>query len=29
MSSLYSVALRRTRNPDDADDFVQETYLRA
>jgi DNA-directed RNA polymerase specialized sigma24 family protein len=22
-SSLYSVALRRTRNPDDAEDYVQ------
>ncbi len=29
MSSLYSAALRMTRNPADADDLVQETYLRA
>ncbi|CAN5704486.1 sigma-70 family RNA polymerase sigma factor SigH [soil metagenome] len=29
MSSLYSGALRMTRNPSDADDLVQETYLRA
>ncbi len=29
MSSLYSGALRMTRNPADADDLVQETYLRA
>jgi RNA polymerase sigma-70 factor (ECF subfamily) len=26
---LYSAALRMTRNPSDADDLVQETYLRA
>jgi RNA polymerase sigma-70 factor (ECF subfamily) len=26
---LYSAALRMTRNPADADDLVQETYLRA
>jgi len=29
MSSLYSAALRMTRNPSDAEDLVQETYLRA
>lgn len=29
MSSLYSGALRMTRNPADAEDLVQETYLRA
>ena len=29
MSALYSGALRMTRNPADADDLVQETYLRA
>src|SRR6195952_4831949 len=29
MSSLYSGALRMTRNPSDAEDLVQETYLRA
>src|SRR6478609_10580434 len=29
MSSLYSGALRMTRNPADADDLVQETYLLA
>ena len=29
MSSLYSAALRMTRNPTDAEDLVQETYLRA
>ena len=29
MSSLYGGALRMTRNPADADDLVQETYLRA
>ncbi len=29
MDSLYSGALRMTRNPADADDLVQETYLRA
>jgi len=29
MGSLYSGALRMTRNPADADDLVQETYLRA
>ena len=29
MPSLYSAALRRTRNPADAEDLVQETYLRA
>ena len=29
MSSLYSAALRMTRNPSDAEDFVQETYLKA
>jgi len=26
---LYNMALRITRNPDDADDLVQETYLKA
>ena len=29
MSSLYTAALRLTRNPSDADDLLQETYLRA
>ena len=29
MDSLYSGALRMTRNPADAEDLVQETYLRA
>ncbi len=29
MSSLYSAALRMTRNPSDAEDLVQEAYLRA
>ncbi len=29
MSSLYAAALRLTRNPSDAEDLVQETYLRA
>ena len=29
MPSLYSAALRMTRNPSDAEDLVQETYLRA
>jgi RNA polymerase sigma-70 factor (ECF subfamily) len=29
MDALYSGALRMTRNPADADDLVQETYLRA
>jgi len=29
MGSLYSAALRMTRNPSDAEDLVQETYLRA
>jgi len=29
MSSLYAAAMRMTRNPADADDLVQETYLRA
>lgn len=29
MSSLYSAAMRMTRNPADAEDLVQETYLRA
>jgi RNA polymerase sigma-70 factor, ECF subfamily len=28
-SALYSAALRMTRNPSDAEDLVQETYLRA
>jgi RNA polymerase sigma-70 factor, ECF subfamily len=29
MASLYAGALRMTRNPADAEDLVQETYLRA
>ncbi|MBA2752517.1 MAG: sigma-70 family RNA polymerase sigma factor [Actinobacteria bacterium] len=29
MSSLYSAAVRMTRNPADAQDLVQETYLKA
>jgi RNA polymerase sigma-70 factor (ECF subfamily) len=29
LPSLYGAALRLTRNPQDADDLVQETYLRA
>src|SRR5438270_13459377 len=29
MPSLYSAALRMTRNPADAQDLVQETYLKA
>jgi len=29
LQSLYGAALRLTRNPQDADDLVQETYLRA
>ena len=29
MSALYTAALRMTRNPSDAEDLVQETYLRA
>ena len=29
MSGLYGAALRMTRNPADAEDLVQETYLRA
>ena len=29
MSALYSAAMRMTRNPADAEDLVQETYLRA
>src|ERR1700684_4223649 len=29
MPALYSAALRMTRNPSDAEDLVQETYLRA
>ncbi len=29
MDSLYSGALRMTRNPSDAEDLVQETYLKA
>ena len=29
MSALYSAALRMTRKPSDAEDLVQETYLRA
>ena len=28
MSALYAAALRMTRNPSDAEDLVQETYLR-
>src|SRR5450759_517878 len=29
MSTLYTAALRMTRNPADAEDLVQETYLKA
>src|SRR5438093_5117155 len=29
MDSLYGAALRMTRNPADAEDLVQETYLKA
>jgi RNA polymerase sigma-70 factor, ECF subfamily len=29
MDGLYSAALRMTRNPSDAEDLVQETYLKA
>src|SRR3954447_7358852 len=29
MDSLYAAALRMTRNPADAEDLVQETYLKA
>ncbi len=29
MSGLYAAAIRMTRNPSDAEDLVQETYLRA
>ena len=29
MSALYAAALRMTRNPSDAEDLVQETYIRA
>jgi RNA polymerase sigma-70 factor (ECF subfamily) len=29
LPNLYGAALRLTRNPQDADDLVQETYLRA
>jgi RNA polymerase sigma-70 factor (ECF subfamily) len=29
MDSLYAAALRMTRNPTDAEDLVQETYLKA
>src|SRR5947207_14357136 len=29
MPALYSAALRMTHNPSDAEDLVQETYLRA
>jgi RNA polymerase sigma-70 factor (ECF subfamily) len=29
MASLYSAALRMTRNPSDAEDLLQETYLKA
>ena len=29
MPSLYTAAMRMTRNPSDAEDLVQETYLKA
>ena len=29
LPNLYGAALRMTRNPQDAEDLVQETYLRA
>src|SRR5215210_1005449 len=29
LDALYRTALRMTRNPQDAEDLVQETYLRA
>ncbi len=29
MPALYTAALRMTRNPADAEDLVQETYLKA
>ena len=29
MDSLYTAALRMTRSPSDAQDLVQETYLKA
>src|SRR5206468_10435715 len=29
MDSLYAAAMRMTRNPADAEDLVQETYLKA
>ena len=29
MDGLYGAALRMTRNPSDAEDLVQETYLKA
>jgi RNA polymerase sigma-70 factor (ECF subfamily) len=29
LDALYRTALRMTRNPDDAEDLVQETYIRA
>ena len=29
MPALYTAALRMTRNPSDAEDLVQETYLKA
>ncbi|MGI5996563.1 MAG: sigma factor, partial [Saccharomonospora viridis] len=29
VDQLYSAAMRMTRNPADAEDLVQETYLRA
>jgi RNA polymerase sigma-70 factor (ECF subfamily) len=29
VDSLYGTAMRLTRNPSDAEDLVQETYLKA
>ena len=29
IDNLYSMALRLTRNPDDAEDLVEDTYLKA